>query len=1047
MAHRSTPLKRLRSAAAGPEPRPAPSEEDIIRSLAGQSDKVSDQELQELFGGDVHELRRLATQRNRGPKRRGTAPKVYLLHGIMGAELGRSRLFWDDVIWLGLNDVILGNLKRLSLGPGGDPKMKALGFLPGVYLMMRLHLEGAGFEVVQHFYDWRRNLSVLGAELKKRVGAESKPVMIVAHSMGGLVTRAAFQQGMENVSRFIMLATPNHGSLAPVEAFRGQYGLARTIAKADLVNDAEELAQDVFATFPGLYQMILSRRLLPDLDLFDASQWPTTGPQPDPKLLAMAREVDDLLAEPADTPNIPWYLIAGVDQATKVAATVDKGEFVYSVTKEGDGTVPLESALLPGVRKTWFASAGHGFFANNGGVRAATVEILNTGDTTLLSTNRPTVTRTAQRVSETELRAVAQTLTRTRGPASMNHPERLRAIFGGAESFTPTPEAGSTAGEGGYVHRLEQVTIGRKKQRRLEVAFYNGSITDVNARAYVLGTFIGVTPSGASGALDALMDGAITELIGHNMFGSRTGEVFVLPLARREVRAEVGVFVGMGPYDCFKPVASPPPGGRGTQAYLHGQQVPALEIAAENAARMLARTNVDEFATVLLGGTIAGDVAATAESMLRGFLRGLESADAGEGVRRVVICETNPERYREIRQHLVYLATTPLCEGIEFVLSEMDPPPEVSRLRALGVSTSVPRVGPPESAYLLVRTETDPQAGPSQLWKFALLGPSNRAAVREGTLSTTGARINELLAPVAGDKSPNVGQVSMLGRRIATQLLPEEVRTELRDLSHLPLVVLHDAEASKIPWETLELAGTRPKETIRPALTPGMSRRFLATSSACSRWSTGTVQEARVSILLISNPTGDLPGAAQEAEAIRQALASHSRFRLDNTLREGEATRAAILAKLKSGAFDIVHYSGHAFFDEKHRDSCGLLCAGDEVLTGKDLAGIARLPFLMMLNACQSARARGGPRRPVTPSAPRTVAETMLCSGIANFIGTYWPVDDLGASTFAGRFYGALIENKNLGDAMLSARDAIKTRNDWANYILYGNPSASFKET
>lgn len=1049
MPKKSSSRQRVPPPAPAGGKHPAPSEDDIIQSLAGTSDKVSDQALEDLFGSDVHELRRLADQRTRAPRRRGDAQEVYLLHGIMGSELGRRRLFWEDVIWLGITDVILGNLKLLSLGRGGDPRIKALGFLPGVYLLMRLQLEAEGFDVVQHYYDWRLGVKELGAALKQRVDAEKRKVMIVGHSLGGVVARAAFKQGMKNVARFIMLATPNHGSLAPVEAFRGQYGLARTIAKADLAHDAEELARDVFSTFTSLYQLVLARPLNPDYDLFDMANWPAKGPRPDQQMLARAQTVGELLAQPSDTPDVPWYNLVGVDQQTKVAAKLGKDEFVYTVSNAGDGTVPLESALLPGVQKTWFASAGHGFFANNGSVRTATVDILKTGDTTALTTNRPAVSRAVQLVRESELQAVALTRSRTRSGAGLRHPERLRAIFGEPETFAPPQEETAAGAQGGYVHRLDRVTIGRKKQRRFEVAFYNGSITDVNARAYVLGTFSGVTPSGAANVLDQLMNGAIAELIGHNMFGSRTGEIFILPLARREVRADIGVFVGMGAYDEFKAVPAPAPGGRGTQAYIHARHVPALEIAAENAARMLARTNVDDFATVLLGGTIANDMAATGESLLRGFLRGLDDADHGEGVRRLVICETNAERYHAIRQHLVYLATTPLCEGIEFVLSEMDAPPEVSRLRALGVSTALPRTGPPEPAYLMVRTETVPKSEAIQSWKFALLGPSNRAAVREDTISRTPAKIKALLDPVAADKSPTLAQVGTLGRKIASDLIPEIIRDELRSMAPLPLVVLHDAEASRIPWEALAFDGTRPGQTLRPALDTGISRRFLAATSTCSRWSAASTRDERVNVLLISNPTGDLPGAAQEAEAIKKALAANPRFVLDDRLRGSEAKRDAILAKLAAGGYDIVHYSGHAFFDEKHRDTSGLMCAGEEVLTGKDIAGIAKLPFLMMLNACQSARQRGGsgntPRRPPRASAPNTIAETMLCSGIANFIGTYWPVSDDGASTFAERFYGALLENKSLGDAVLAARNTIKSENDWANYILFGNPNAKLR--
>jgi len=1042
-----------------PQKTEAPSEEEVVACLAGKSGKVDDATLKAMFGADLGELRKLAEANRRMRRRKGAAPKVYLLHGIMGSELGVQRRFWDDVIWLGLTDILMGNLRKLSLGAGGDSRIHALGFLPGVYLLMRLHLEDAGFEVVPHVFDWRRNLTDLGRELSQRIAGEKGRVMIVAHSMGGLVTRAAFRQGLRNVERFVMLAVPNHGSLAPVEALRGQYGLARLIARGDLVNNAKDLAEEVFRTFPGLYQMILDRRLHPGLDLFEASQWPSQGPRPDRQLLAAARGVDRLLAGPAETPDIPWHLIAGTGQPTKVAARMGDNEFEYLVTNEGDGTVPLASALLPGLASTFFARAGHGFFANDGKVRAATVDLLRRGGTMVLGSATPPVVRSRgeQWVRESDLRTVASSLAGRRAPGIMTHAQRLAVLFG-EPSVVPARAADPVAAESPRrdLPRLEQVTVGRRKLRRLEVAFYRGSITDVSARAYVLGTFLGVTPSGAAGALDSLMDGAISELLGHNMFGSRTGEVFILPLAQREVRAEMGVFVGMGSYDKFKAAESPPPqaGSRGTRFHLHRQHVPALEIAAENAARMLARTKVDDFATVLLGGTVAEDLAASAESMLRGFLRGLEEADHGQGVRRLVFCETNEERFHAVRRQIVELASTPLCEGMEFVFSELDPPPEVERLRALGVSTSVARTTGPEPVYLLVRTEPAGGSGrqATTTWKASFLGPSNRAAVREEAVELAAGELDDLLAVVAGDGVPQPGEESELGRRIAERLLPKQILADLQAaVVERPLVILHDAEASKIPWETLGFSISRKEELVHPALAKGISRRFLADASVCARWATPSRRDGSIDVLLISNPTDDLAEAEKEAKKLREVLSADSRFRVDHSLCGAAATRGAILGKLASGRYDIVHYCGHAFFDPANRDACGLVCAQQEVLTGRDVAGIAKLPFLMVLNGCQSAKTRRGGKGPAKQktagrpvgwtAAAQTIAETMLCSGIANLVGTFWPVDDAGAQRFAVRFYQELLAGHALGVAVTVARKELHPGNsDWANYALFGNP-------
>lgn len=204
-----------------------PTEKDIVEALVGESTKVTAEELQTLFGNQLDGIRATArlvkTTRSRG-KSKG---RVLILPGIMGSKLGRKRLLIDDVIWLGLNDVIFGNLRDLAMG--ADPRIVPLGVFLSAYFHLKLTLEIAGYDVDYHPFDWRQNIATLGAELKKTVEREATPVALVAHSMGGLVARAAFLQGMNNVSKLIMLGTPNHGSLAPVEALRGQYGLARSL--------------------------------------------------------------------------------------------------------------------------------------------------------------------------------------------------------------------------------------------------------------------------------------------------------------------------------------------------------------------------------------------------------------------------------------------------------------------------------------------------------------------------------------------------------------------------------------------------------------------------------------------------------------------------------------------------------------------------------------------------------------------------------------------------------------------------------------------------
>jgi CHAT domain-containing protein len=170
---------------------------------------------------------------------------------------------------------------------------------------------------------------------------------------------------------------------------------------------------------------------------------------------------------------------------------------------------------------------------------------------------------------------------------------------------------------------------------------------------------------------------------------------------------------------------------------------------------------------------------------------------------------------------------------------------------------------------------------------------------------------------------------------------------------------------------------------------------------------------------------------------------------------QGErATKAALLQKFQSGQYDVIHYAGHAFFDEANPARSGLLCHGREVLSGADLATIGNLPSLVFFNACEAGRIRGvrrGPGLRVERRIERSVgfAEAFMRGGVANFVGTYWPVGDAAASRFADVFYSAILGGKTLGAAItegrLTVRDRVKSV-DWADYIHYGDHDFMVKE-
>jgi len=79
-----------------------------------------------------------------------------------------------------------------------------------------------GFKVEYYPYDWRQSIAKLGQDLAAKMRTfQGSKVMLVAHSMGGLVCRAALRAGADKVTPLVMLGTPNRGSFSPVEVMQG----------------------------------------------------------------------------------------------------------------------------------------------------------------------------------------------------------------------------------------------------------------------------------------------------------------------------------------------------------------------------------------------------------------------------------------------------------------------------------------------------------------------------------------------------------------------------------------------------------------------------------------------------------------------------------------------------------------------------------------------------------------------------------------------------------------------------------------------------------
>jgi hypothetical protein len=562
-------------------------------------------------------------------------------------------------------------------------------------------------------------------------------------------------------------------------------------------------------------------------------------------------------------------------------------------------------------------------------------------------------------------------------------------------------------------------------RRTVELRLAQGSIADANARALVLGVFRNVDPAGAAAAVDRVLGGAIREFALRRMFAGRLGQVFVMPAARSPLLAELVLFAGLGDFDDF---------GGDAQAFV-----------TENVIRTFAHTRVEDFATVLFGAGSGVPVAVAVEHQLRGLLDGLRHADPERVVRRITLCELDARKYAALRKAVRRMAVALAGDDLELVIDEAVigttiATPTASRKAWAAPGPTAPRHTDP--AYLLVTMA--PQGRNTHECRSSLLTAGAKAAVLSGALPVARLALERAIAPVENGHAGS-RDLSRIGGALARLLLAPNVREGLESMLSRPLVVVHDREASRVPWEALRIGA------VHPALRAGMSRRYASETLSVARWrDDGGTREA-LRVLLVVDPTSDLPGAAVEGAELQRLLVE--RGILFDVLERDDASGARVLTALAAGTYDVLHFAGHAFFDPDDPGRSGLVCARQEILCGTDLESLGHLPALVFCNACEAARVRrhGGPaaRATHTPAARRaglrrsaSVAEAFLSGGVANFLGTHWPVGDTSALAFSRTLYESLLDGRLLGDAVLAARRRVAAIRsiDWADYVHYGNP-------
>jgi hypothetical protein len=197
--------------------------------------------------------------------------------------------------------------------------------------------------------------------------------------------------------------------------------------------------------------------------------------------------------------------------------------------------------------------------------------------------------------------------------------------------------------------------------------------------------------------------------------------------------------------------------------------------------------------------------------------------------------------------------------------------------------------------------------------------------------------------------------------------------------------------------------------------------------------------------LVVGDPTGNLPSAAAEAEAVAELLAQAS-VKVDRLIGKEAATLNSFVGSLVLNPYHLIHFAGHAFFNRDHPALSGLGFTAngrDVTVTAEEIKRYLKSPAFVFFSACEAAAAeRETTQLDTQGTLIQNLAVAALEGGACGCLGPMWKIEDDAAKDFAISFYSFLLQGKVVGEAVRLARKQLRKRltDSWASWVLFCNP-------
>ena len=281
-----------------------------------------------------------------------------------------------------------------------------------------------------------------------------------------------------------------------------------------------------------------------------------------------------------------------------------------------------------------------------------------------------------------------------------------------------------------------------------------------------------------------------------------------------------------------------------------------------------------------------------------------------------------------------------------------------------------------------------------------------------------------------------------IGSRMFDELFPEEMQAYLwKHRSQVRDLILY-ADEPFVPWELVHL---------KPPVGPREEKaRFLA-QGGLVRWQPGSFPpkemhvragRARSLVPVYKDPRFALTEPVhEEAFLVEKFQASKVR-----------ATPSGVRTLLRSGAFDLLHFSGHGAADPDDIEAAKLLLQGlkragtvepqylgaTSVAENAAWAKKGTMGPLVVLNACQAGQAG----RLLTTVGG--FAKAFLDAGASAFVSCLWSVHEQPSRVFVEKLYDELLSGSPISVATTRAREVAREAGDatWLAFVVYARPDA-----